>query len=132
MATFKSFEEIESWQIARILSNEIYKLILRPDLSKDYALKDQMNRASGSIMDNIAEGFERGGNKEFINFLGYSKGSCGELKSQLYRAFDRNYITSDEFQNKFEMANNIGKMNGKLIEYLNQSEIQGLKFKNRI
>jgi len=132
MATFNTFEEIDSWQIARILSSEIYKLILRPDLSKDYALKDQMNRASGSIMDNIAEGFERGGNKEFINFLGYSKGSCGELKSQLYRAFDRKYITSDDFQNKYEMANNIGKMNGKLIEYLNQSEIKGLKFKNRI
>lgn len=86
MATIKSFEEIEAWQTARSLSKEIFGLTNFGSFSKDYGLRDQINRATGSIMDNIAEGFERGGSKEFIQFLAIAKGSAGEVRSQLHRA----------------------------------------------
>ncbi len=131
MATFKSFQEIESWKSSRQLCKLIFNQINKADFYKDFALKDQINRSSGSIMDNIAEGFGRGGNKEFILFLGYSNGSCSELGSQLYRALDRNYISNCDFNLIFDMANNIGKMNGSLIDYLNNSPFKGRKFKSR-
>ena len=131
MATFKTFEEIESWQSARQLCKMNFDQIRTPNLSKDFALKDQMNRSCGSIMDNIAEGFGRGGNKEFILFLGYSNGSCLEFESQLYRAMDRNYISTDEFKLMYKLADTIGKMNGGLIDYLNNSSFKGRKFKSR-
>jgi four helix bundle protein len=86
MATVKSFEELEIWQLSREICQEVWDVFERTTLGKDFELKNQMNRSSGSIMDNIAEGFERNGRKEFIQFLSYSKGSCGELRSQLYRA----------------------------------------------
>src|SRR5215212_56279 len=116
MASFKSVEEIESWRSARELCKMIFIQIKQPNFTKDFALKDQINRSSGSIMDNIAEGFGRGGNKEIILFLGYSSGSAMETKSQLYRALDRNYISVDNFNLMFNLANNIGKMNGSLID----------------
>jgi four helix bundle protein len=128
MASFKSLEEIESWKSARELCKLIFTEIKKPNFAKDFALKDQINRASGSIMDNIAEGFGRGGNKEFILFLGYSSGSAMETKSQLYRALDRNYISKNDFNLMFNLANSIGKMNGGLIDYLNSSDLRGRKF----
>ena len=102
MATIKSFEEIESWKSSRQLSKMIFNQFNKTEFYKDFGLKDQMNRSSGSIMDNIAEGFGRGGNKEFILFLGYANGSCSEFGSQHYRAFDRNYISNSEFNSILE------------------------------
>jgi four helix bundle protein len=96
MATIKSFEEIEAWQRARPLSKEIFELKIFGSFSKDYRLRDQINRSTGSIMDNIAEGFERGGTKEFIQFLAIAKGSAGEVRSQLYRARDRKHLNDDQ------------------------------------
>lgn len=109
MAGFKTFEEIDAWKNARVLADRIFKLTLEGPFSKDYKLRDQINGASGSIMDNIAEGFERGGNREFIQFLSIAKGSAGEVRSQLYRASDRNYITEDQLN-------------------LKSSELKGVKF----
>src|ERR1700690_698676 len=98
MASIKRFEDIEVWQDARKICNLIYSLASEGTFSKDYKLKDQINGSSGSIMDNIAEGFERDGTKEFRQFLSYSKGSSGEVRSQLYRAFDRGHITIEDFE----------------------------------
>ncbi|MDN4163913.1 four helix bundle protein [Cytophagales bacterium LB-30] len=132
MATWKTFEDIEAWQRARQLSQEIYSLTLLGSFAKDFGLRDQINRASGSIMDNIAEGFDRGGKKEFINFLSYAKGSAGEVKSQLYRALDREYIEKIHFEKLFKETDELGKMIAGLMNYLNKSEYQGLKFKDRV
>ena len=96
MATIQNFEDLKVWQKARLLCKEVFSLTSVGSLSKDFALKDQINRSTGSIMDNIAEGFGRKGNLEFINFLTYSCGSACECKSQLYRAFDRNHITEEK------------------------------------
>ncbi|WP_428225264.1 four helix bundle protein [Flavobacterium sp.] len=90
MAKIEKFEDLEIWNIAREICIDIEQLFETTSLGKRYALKDQMDRSSGSIMDNIAEGFERNGTREFINFLSFSKGSCGELKSQLYRSLTKN------------------------------------------
>lgn len=97
MATIKCFEDIESWKIARETCKYIGGLIDEGRFRKNYRLIHQIEGSSGSIMDNIAEGFERGTRLEFIQFLGYAKGSCGELRSQIYRTFDRSIIDSDEF-----------------------------------
>lgn len=131
MATFKSFTEMEMWQDARSLSIEIFNLTTQGTFYKDFALKDQINRSSGSIMDNIAEGFERAGRNEFIQFLGYSKGSCGETLSQLYRALDRHHISEIDFSRLKEDTERIGKMITGFIGYLNKSNIRGYKFLNR-
>lgn len=88
MATILRFEDLEVWQKAREISKYVFLLTNKDNFSRDFSLKDQINRSCGSAMDNIAEGFERDGNKEFINFLTISKGSVGEIRSQTYRAFD--------------------------------------------
>ena len=98
MAVFKTFEEINAWQNARELVKDVYAMTGSGDFSKDYGLKDQIQRASISICSNIAEGFERRGNKEFINFLWIAKGSAAEVCSQLYNARDLGYITDKGFK----------------------------------
>jgi four helix bundle protein len=131
MATFKTFEEIEAWQRARLLSQKIFEPSNSGAFARDFALKDQINRASGSVMDNIAEGFERGGNREFIQALAISKGSTGEVRSQLYRALDRKYIGTQDFDALSLETVEIGKMIGSLMVYLARSEFKGSKFKHR-
>jgi len=114
--------------LSREICQLIWNLFETTSLEKDYELRNPMNRSSGSIMDNISEGFERNGRREFINFLSYSKGSCGELRSQLYRAFDRNHISKEEFELLNEKTTTESKMIGAFMSYLVKSEIKGSKF----
>ncbi|MBK9731953.1 MAG: four helix bundle protein [Chitinophagaceae bacterium] len=131
MATIKLFEELEIWQMARKYSKLIFKLSSSGEFSRDFKFKSQILSAAGSIMDNIAEGFERGGKLEFIQFLSIAKGSCGETQSQGYRAFDFNYISEDELNQLEISAKELGSKIGNLITYLNKSIIKGSKFKDR-
>ncbi|WP_311195798.1 four helix bundle protein [Antarcticibacterium sp. 1MA-6-2] len=105
MATIRRFEDLEIWQEARKLSNEIIKLSKNSELKNDFKLREQIKGSSGSIMDNIAEGFERDGNLEFRQFLSIAKGSAGETRSQLYRLYDSEYIdkeTLERIKNDYE------------------------------
>jgi four helix bundle protein len=129
MATFNRFEDILAWQKARVLCKLINSYTLKQLFSKDFKLVGQIKSSSGSAMDNIAEGFERGGNKEFIQFLFISKGSVGETRSQLYRALDNNYISEEEFQKAFKLAEEVSKLNAGLINHLKSSDIKGDKYK---
>ncbi|HNU87941.1 MAG TPA: four helix bundle protein [Ferruginibacter sp.] len=131
MATITRFEDLEIWQKARTLSQEIFKYIQEGGFKRDYKLIEQINAASGSIMDNIAEGFERSSRLEFINFLTYAKGSTGEVKSQLIRAVDRNYLDPGKFSYFYGSADALTKQITSFISYLNKSNIKGQKFKNR-
>ena len=131
MATINNFEDLKVWQKARDLCKHIFAAKLADKFSKDFGLKDQINRSSSSVMDNIAEGFGRKGNMEFINFLTYSNGSALECKSQLYRAFDRNYITSEKQQESCTIIDEITKMITSFIIYLGNCELKGIKFKAR-
>ncbi len=128
MATFRSFEEIDAWQKGRELAKAVYEITERGLFSKDFGLKDQIRRASVSIMSNIAEGFERGGTKEFIQFLSIAKGSTGEVKSQLYVAFDQGYLTQREFDTITGLAEEAGRMIAGLMTYLKHSGMKGAKF----
>src|SRR6476620_3810782 len=126
MAGFRSFEEIISWREARELNRILGELIAQKKFQSNFSLIRQIEASAGSIMDNIAEGFERGGNKEFIQFLYISKGSCGEFRSQLYRILDRK-----EFDILYKMSKEIIVMIQKLINYLEESELKGPKYKSR-
>lgn len=131
MATFKCFEEIKAWQKARILNQKIGAYIDGGRFKHNYRLIGQIEGSAGSIMTNIAEGYERSGNKEFIQFLYVAKGSCGEFRSQLYQALDRNYIEQPEFKELKEDSLEISFMLSKLIAYLEQSDFKGPKYKDR-
>ena len=128
MATIKTFEEIEAWTKSRSMSNELFQIFTRDPARKDFALKDQINRSIGSVMDNIAEGFNRGGNREFIQFLSIAKGSAAETQSQLYRLYDRQYISKDEFDRLYQEIFSITRMLGGMLSYLKRSELKGPKF----
>lgn len=129
MATIERFEQIISWKESRELNKIIGRLIDSGRFKNSYRLINQIEGSAGSIMDNIAEGFERGGNKEFIQFLYIAKGSCGELRSQLYRALDRNYINEKEFNELSVHAIKISSLIQKLITYLENSDKKGIKYK---
>ncbi len=129
MAHYETFETLEIYQLARKQCNDIWKLIINSPLKRDFKLRDQINGSSGSVMDNIAEGFGRGGNKEFIMFLSYAKGSCCETQSQLQRAFDRNHIGEGEFNRLNVQSQKIITQISKFINYLKNSDKKGQKFK---
>lgn len=121
MANFLRFEDIIAWQKARVLCQIIKPLTEREGFSRDFKLKDQILSSSGSVMDNIAEGFERQTNKEFVYFLFVSKGSCGEVRSQSYRALDFKYITQQEFEDIHARALEISKILHGLIVRIQSS-----------
>ncbi len=128
MGTIKRFEDLEIWKNARELCREIYLLREKIMVENDFKLYSQINGSSGSIMDNIAEGFERNGNKEFCQFLSIAKASCGETRSQLYRVLDRNYISKEEFFNIENKLISLSKQISGFITYLKNSELKGSKF----
>ncbi|MBP6023567.1 four helix bundle protein [Ferruginibacter sp.] len=129
MATIKSFEDIESWKKAREVCKLLGQLIDEGKFKNSFRLINQIEGSSGSIMDNIAEGFERGTRAEFIQFLGYSKGSCGELRSQLYRAFDRSFIAEKEFEDLKILVLQTSGLIQNFISYLQNSEVAGVRKK---
>lgn len=129
MATFQSVEEIEAWKSARKLVREIYVISNQGAFAKDYGLRDQIRRAGVSIMSNIAEGFERSGNGEFLHFLSIAKGSAGEVKTQLYVALDQAYIPENIFSELATLTDEIARKLGGLMIYLRDSDIRGAKFK---
>ncbi len=110
----EKFEDLIAWQKARQLTKEVYSITKSGEFSKDFGLKEQIRRASVSVMSNIAEGFERGGRSEFHHFLVIAKGSCAELKSQLYVAFDAEYIDADLFKNLYDLASEVSRIVGGL------------------
>ncbi|HEV7745319.1 MAG TPA: four helix bundle protein [Pyrinomonadaceae bacterium] len=129
MVALQRFEDLEAWKLARLLTNDIYDVTLAGDFSRDFSLRDQIRRASISIVSNIAEGYERDGDKEFLQFLYIAKGSCGEVRAQLYLAYDRKYLSSEQFAALSSKAVQTSRVISGLIKYLRQSQVTGKKFK---
>jgi four helix bundle protein len=125
MATITRFEDLEIWKLARIQSSDFYYLAGNTLLSKDYELKNQMNASSGSVMDCIAEGFERSGNQEFKNFLTMAKGSNGEFRSQLFRCLDRKHISPVKFNEFYTKNIKLGIKIMSFITYLQKTNYKG-------
>jgi four helix bundle protein len=125
----EKFEDLHIWQEARELNVLIYKVTGFDPFNRDFKLKDQIRNASGSIMDNIAEGFGRGGNKEFNNFLSIANGSNNEVRSQLYRAFDCQYIDKDQLHELLKRTESIAQKIRNLSDHLKNSQFRGAKFK---
>jgi four helix bundle protein len=132
MATINKFEDLEIWQLSRKLYNRLSPVIETLKIKREYRFAEQMRSASGSIMDNIAEGFERSSKLEFVNSLGISKGELGELKSQLYRCIDNNFINQAEFEAIYAEADILSRKIASFIIYLNSTVHKGLKFKDRL
>ena len=129
MAKIERFEDLISWQKARELNRLVYKISANGTFANDFGLRDQIRRASISIMSNIAEGFERGGDKEFAQFLSNAKGSCGEVRCQLYAALDEKYLSEAEFKQLSEQSQEVSRLISGMITYLRRSELKGSKFK---
>lgn len=129
MARFEKFEDIEAWKKARVLTKEIYSLSGQGKCSNDFSFKRQITSAAFSIMSNISEGNDRDGNKEFINFLSYARGSAAEVRSLLYVALDQEYIKEDVFKKNYDTSMEISKMLKSLMRYLRNSEKKGFKFR---
>jgi four helix bundle protein len=129
MAKIERFEDMLSWQKARELTRSVYKVSKQDGFVKDFELRGQMRSASISIMSNIAEGFERGGDKEFLQFLSIAKGSCGEARSQLYVALDESYISPAEFKQLYAGTVDVSRLISGFMSYLRQSNLRGSKFK---
>jgi len=131
MATIHRFEDLEVWRMARQIENKVFELTHPSLFLNDFDLIRQMRRSSGSIMDNIAEGFGRGGRLEFINSLSIAKGEANELQSQLLRSKDRGYITEETCTNLYAEAENLAGKIGSFMLYLNNTDRKGQKFQNR-
>jgi four helix bundle protein len=124
----KKFEDIESWKKARSLTNQIYEARSTGGFSRDFELRNQIRRASISVLSNIAEGFERSGDKEFLHFLAIAKGSCGEVRAQLYVALDQKYLAPDVFERLSINAMAVGQLLAGFMRYLKGSTLRGNKF----
>jgi four helix bundle protein len=124
----KNFEDLEIWKDARALTRAIYQLTRDPKFSKNFGLRDQIQRATVSMMSNIAEGFERGGNQEFIQFLYVAKASCGEVRSQLYVALDQSYLAQKDCEELTTSFRRLSIMISNLIDYLKRSGMKGEKY----
>jgi four helix bundle protein len=129
MMKIKTFEDIESWKKARALTNEIYKVTAAGTFARDFGLKDQIRRASVSILSNIAEGFERGGDKEFSQFLAIAKGSCGEVRAQLYIALDQKYLPQELFDRLSKSTIEVGQLLSGFMRYLKGSALRGNRYR---
>jgi four helix bundle protein len=129
MATITRFEDIEGWKKARELVQEIYALSSAGSFAKNFGLRDQIRRAATSVMANIAEGFGRGGNKEFVQFLGHARGSCAEVKSHLYVARDSGVMGQPDFDRLYRLASEAEGLISGLMRYLQNSDVRGRKFK---
>ena len=129
MAKIERFEDLTSWQKARELNHLVYDATRNAAFAKDFGLRDQIRRASVSVMSNIAEGFERGGDREFIQFLSHAKGSRTEVRCQLYAALDAKYLTEPEFRELYGRSVEVSRLISGFMRYLNRSELQGSKFK---
>ena len=130
MATIENFEELEVWKIARRLTVKVYEFSRSGSFAKDYGFRDQICRASVSIVSNIAEGFERRSKSQFVQFLDIANGSAGEVRAQLYIALDLGYITQGQFQDAINEVTSIGKMLTSLIRHLRASKTQSDEAKN--
>ena len=128
MATISRFEDMEIWQLARQQANELFLIYSEGLFAKDFELRNQINAASGSVMDNIAEGFERSGNKEFIHFLLIAKASNGEVRSQLYRVVDRRYVTTEKYDDLKLKCETLSKKIVSFIKYLKESDRKGFRY----
>lgn len=122
------FEDLEIWKEARDLSNYIYEITAVEPFVNDYKFRDQIRASSGSVMDNISEGFERGGNKEFVQFLSIAKGSCGEVRSQIHRAFDYKYVDEILYNELLMRSTDLSKHISGFMTYLKGSDLKGPKF----
>lgn len=129
MTTITRFEDIEAWQLGRELKRSVYQFSKAGEFAKDFALKDQIRRAAISVTANIAEGIEREGNREFVQFLSHSKGSCGEVQDHLYTALDQSYLTQEQFDELYRKASEVGQKLGAFMNYLQRTEIRGRKFR---
>jgi len=127
--TINRFEDLEIWQNARIICRKIRRISETTSLGKDFSMREQILRSSGSVMDNIAEGFERDGKKEFINFLYISKGSLGETRSQVHRAFDANHFNEVIYKELLNDCLNLSIKISHFISYLSTSKFEGIKKK---
>ncbi|MDT0685314.1 four helix bundle protein [Autumnicola psychrophila] len=128
MAHYDRFEDLEIYEAARVQCQNIWSLITTTSSHNDYKLKEQINGSSGSVMDNIAEGFRRGGNKEFIQFLGFARGSNSETRAQLQRCLDRSYLPEAEFNKLYCESEKLNEQISKFINYLKKSDKRGSNF----
>jgi len=129
MARIQRFEDVAAWQKARELTRQVYSVTRSGEFGKDFGLRDQMRRASVSIMSNIAEGFGRGGDKEFGQFLAVAKGSASEVQAQLYVALDAGYIDKEAFAQLYALAEETARLIAGFMKYLQRSSLKGSKFK---
>ena len=129
MPQVTSFEDLDAWRRARELVRMVYRVTAQEEFSRDFGLKGQIRRAAVSVLSNIAEGFERGGNREFQQFLSQAKGSAGEVRAQLYVALDAGFLSQQQFDELYSLADETGRIIAGLMRYLEQSELRGRKYK---
>jgi four helix bundle protein len=131
MASIERFEDVPAWQKGRQLKQAVYAFSRKGSFASDFALRDQIRRACISVTAIIAEGFERGGKNEFIQFLGHAKGSCGEVRDHLYTALDEHYIGQKEFDELYATSVEVSRLISGFITYLQESTVRGVRFKGR-